>query len=122
MFNFLKALLAVSFIKSNKKKLLLLVFSLIMIVLTIFISDDLFKVVTKENKSLVLLIKWCVIVIFTIVSFIAIKYMIKTNIGLTQNTSNANKHKTNYRHKSNVLKETEFESKGDSIINKYRTK
>lgn len=122
MFNFLKALLAVSFIKANKKKLLLLVFSLIMIVLTIFISDDLFKVVTKENKSLVLLIKWCVIVIFTIVSFIAIKYMIKTNIGLTQNTLNANKHKANYKHKSNILKETEFESKGDSIINKYRTK
>lgn len=120
MFNFIKALLAVSFIKANKKSIIILLVCILIILLSIFISNDLVKVVSKEDKSLVLLIKWSIVIIFTIISLFTIRNIFKTNIVLIKNSAHSNKKEDYNKHKSDMLRETGFESKGESIIKKYK--
>lgn len=132
MFNFFKTFFILTLLKKNKKKFFFLLSCILLIVLTIYFTDDLVNYIDKEDKKVVFIVKWMIISLLSISSLITIRFIFKTNIGIgststfpikkENNKTSENKNQNTDIHRERVKSKKTFQSKGESIIEKYSSK
>lgn len=66
--NIIKAILALNFIQINKTRITVVLISILMLILTVYISNDIASSLPKSEQITVVLIKW--LVVFALLAFI----------------------------------------------------
>jgi predicted membrane protein len=124
MFNFLKIFLILGFIKHYKRNITTILISIILMMITIFVTNDILKIVPRADKFTVFTIKWfllfliILIILFNLYRIFKKKVIVGNN--KTTNIFKKEKKDINKTHKVRILKSGSLESKGEQIFNRYR--
>jgi hypothetical protein len=94
--------------------------SALFIFLTVHISDDIMKIITKEDKFSLFITKWGIILILTVlILFLFYRIFTNTKEAIINKTNVLKKTKAS-PHKEKILKEKNFQTKGEAIKEKHK--
>lgn len=128
MFNFLKVFLTFSFFKYHKRNISIILVAIILMIITVFVTSDIIKIVPKDDKLGVFFIKWFLLFILLIITFFNFYRMFKSKT-IKEEVKKKEEvkvkrekpsNKVDKEHKKRILSDNNIESKGEQIINKYR--
>jgi len=118
MFKIFKFIFIVKFLQNNKLKLISILISIFSLFVIQFIFNDIKELVSYQNKYILVLSKWILILILIyILSYNLYKIIFdikqKISIFISEN-------EMNNKHKKQILKGDTFLTKGDIIKKKYK--
>lgn len=126
MFNALKIFLVFSFIRHYKKNIFIIFFFIILTIITIFIANDVLKIVSGSDKFVVLSIKWFLLLLYISIIFYNTSRMFKkktdpVNYKIDKKKANSYDIKNHNKiHKDRILNGTKGQTKGYMILSKYK--
>lgn len=123
MYNFFKMFLAIGIIKRYKRNLISIVLSVIFMYVTVYIVEDLLKIVEKQDKLPLYFGKWLVLIIFILIILYNLYSIFRTkvvDVPIPVLKKSENKNNIATSSKEHILKSDSLETKGESIIKKYK--
>jgi UDP-N-acetylmuramyl pentapeptide phosphotransferase/UDP-N-acetylglucosamine-1-phosphate transferase len=124
MYNFFKMFLAIGIIRKYRRNLFTIGISIIFMYVTIYIIEDLLKIVEKQDKLPLYFGKWLVLIVFIFIIFYNIYSMFRSKVidmpVAIQPKFESKNNKPKSSSKEHILKSDSLETKGESIIKKYK--
>lgn len=117
--------LAIGIIRKYRRNLFTIGISIIFMYVTVYIIEDLLKIVEKQDKLPLYFGKWFVLIIFIIIIFYNIYSMFRSKVidmpvAIQPKIESENNKTKKSSSKEHILKSDSLETKGESIIKKYK--